>query len=145
MSSSAQARLEPLLEAFAQADCCWFASTRADGRAHLAPIWHVWYQGTVYVVTTRTAVRTHNIQVHPHVSLALPDPMNVFVLEGIARLAPEAEVAIAPLFQAKYGWDIVADTTYDTIIAVQPLKAMAWGAHGEGRWRWVDGRVERLR
>lgn len=128
--------LAALLDKFAAAKCCWFASTRPDGRAHLAPIWHVWYQGAVYVVTKADAVRTENIRHNPAVSLSLPDPVNVFVLEGTARLAPEMEEALAPLFQAKYDWNIRTDSEYDTIIRVDPAKVMAWGSHGDGRWHF---------
>ncbi|MEZ4637468.1 MAG: pyridoxamine 5'-phosphate oxidase family protein [Caldilineaceae bacterium] len=126
--------LARLLDVFAAADCCWFASSRPNGRPHLAPIWHVWHNGAAYVVTKAGAVRTRNIQASPHVSLSLPDPMNVFILEGVARFAPEMETELAPFFQAKYDWNITTDAEYDTIIAVDPRRAMAWGSHGEGRW-----------
>jgi len=128
------ALLTALLEKFAAADCCWFASTRPDGRAHLAPIWHVWYEGAAYVMTKSDAVRARNIRHNPAVSLSLPDPMNVFVLEGTARFAPEMADDLALLFQAKYNWDIRTDADYNAIIAVDPVKVMAWGSHGEGRW-----------
>lgn len=135
MPQTNPALLDSLLEQFAAADCCWFASTRPDGRAHLAPIWHVWHGGAAYVVTKADAVRAQNIRHNPAVSLSLPDPMNVFVLEGVARFAPEMADDLAPLFQAKYNWDIRTDPGYNTIIAVDPVKALAWGSHGEGRWR----------
>jgi hypothetical protein len=135
---STDPNLEKLLELFAAADCCWFASTRPDGRAHLAPIWHVWREGVAYVVTKEDAVRACNIRQNPQVSLSLPDPMNVFVLEDVARFAPEMVEAIAPLFRAKYSWEITIDPGYNTIIAVDPVKVMAWGKHGEGRWKFTD-------
>lgn len=128
--------LAQLLDTFAAADCCWFASTRPGGRAHLAPIWHVWHNSVVYVVTGGSSVRAQNIAHNPYVSVSLPDPMNVFVIEGKARLAPQMAGELRPLFQQKYAWDIANDPAYDTIIAVDPLKAMAWGSHGEGRWRF---------
>jgi hypothetical protein len=127
-----------LLEKLAQADACWFGSVRPDGRAHLAPIWHVWRAGRVYVVTRAGSVRARNIQHNPAVSLALPDPMNVLILEGTARPAPESEAAIRPLFNAKYDWDISADAAYDLILEITPTKLIAWGADGDGRWRF-DG------
>lgn len=126
--------LARLFDQFGAADCCWFASTRPDGRAHLAPIWHVVHAGRVYVVTQAGSVRATNISQQPYVSLALPDPMNVLVVEGVARLAPELRAALRPLFQAKFNWDIATDADYDTVIEVTPRKVMAWGSHGEGRW-----------
>ena len=78
-----------LLAKFAAAECCWFGSVRPDGRAHLAPIWHVWHDRRAFVVTRSGAVRTNNVLANPSVSLALPDPMNVLIIEGWARFAPE--------------------------------------------------------
>ena len=128
--------LARLIEKFAQADCCWFGSTRPDGRAHLAPIWHVWHLGRVYVVTHENSVRAVNIAHQPAVSLALPDPMNVLVIEGTARVAPAMGEALRPLYQQKYQWDILTDQDYGHIIEVTPRKIMAWGNDGEGRWHF---------
>lgn len=127
--------LAAVLDAFAAAECCWFASVRPDGRAHLAPIWHVWCDHRAFVVTQRRSVRAANIRRNPAVSLALPDPMNPIILEGRAFPAPEYAAQLQPLFLAKYKWDISTDADYNDVIAVAPLKLMAWGSHGEQRWQ----------
>jgi hypothetical protein len=132
MTSDVQ--LEQLIDKFGAADACWFGSVRPDGRAHLAPIWHVVYEGRVYVVTQAQAVRAVNIRLNPGVSLALADTGNALILEGTARPAPELRVALRPLFLAKYDWDIGHDAAYDEVIEVTPRKVLAWGSHGEGRW-----------
>ncbi len=124
-----------LIERFATADCCWFTSVRPGGRPHSTPIWHVWYDGKTYVVTTGAAVKTANITLHPAVVLHHPDPMNPIIVEGVAVLAPEARALIAPFFQAKYDWDILESPDYNAIIAVAPKKLLAWGQYGEGRWQ----------
>lgn len=136
--------LARLLDKLAQAQACWFSSVRADGRAHLAPIWHVWHNQRLYVVTQAGSVRARNIQANPAVSVALPDPMNVVIVEGTARPAPEAVADLQPLFFAKYNWDISTDDDYTLVIEVTPRKLMAWGADGEGRWHF-DGGPERGR
>lgn len=128
------AKLARVMKKFAEADACWFSSTRPDGRAHLAPIWHVWHDNKVYVVTQTTSVRSQNIAKQPAVSLSLPDPMNVVIVEGTARSAPEQKEAIGPAFKAKYNWEFADDNPYNQIIEVTPRKVMAWGDHGEGRW-----------
>lgn len=133
------ATLSALLDKFAQADCCWFSSVRPDGRAHLAPIWHVWHNGRAYVVTPSKSVRARNVAHNVGVSLSLPDPMNVFIIEGNAAPANHMEAVLQPFFKAKYDWDISTDAEYDLILAVTPVKLMAWGAHGEGRWHWDAG------
>jgi general stress protein 26 len=138
--------LARLVERFAQADACWFSSTRPDGRAHLAPIWHVWHDGRVYVVTQRSAVRARNIAKYPGVSLALPDTSSVLIIEGTAREAPEQEAALNPLFKAKYDWEFSDDNSYRYIIEVTPTKVIAWETNGtnSGRWRFdADGTPRR--
>lgn len=135
--------LERLIEKFAQAEACWFASTRPDGRAHLAPIWHVWHEGRIYVVTQGSSVRAANIAKQPAVSLSLPDPMNVLIVEGTARPAPEQVEALKPLFKAKYDWDYSKDNPYNLILEVAPRKILSWGADGEGRWHFdANGKIK---
>ena len=128
--------LDNLIDRFAAADTCWFSSMRPDGRPHLAPIWHVWHEGLAYVCTPSGSVRARNVAHNPRVSLSLPDPYNVFILEGEARPAPEMEAELQPLFLDKYNWDISTDVKYDLILAIAPRKIMAWGDHGEGRWHF---------
>lgn len=128
--------LAALLDKFAAAEACWYSSVRPDGRTHLAPIWHVWHENAAFVVTQRTAVRARNLAHSTSVSLALPDPMNAMILEGSAQESPHAVERIRPVFLAKYDWDIGTDADYGCVIEVTPAKLLAWGEHGEGRWRF---------
>lgn len=128
--------LDSLLDKFAAADAVWFASVRADGRPHLAPIWHTWHLNAAWVVTQGQTVRAQNIALNSAVSLALTDPMNALILEGAATLAPEAVEVIRPVFLSKYKWDIGTDPGYNHILRITPTKLMAWGDHGQGRWRF---------
>ena len=134
-----------LLHTFQDALACWCASVRPNGRVHLAPIWHVVHRDRVYLVTRSSSVRAHNIAANNDVSLSMPDPMNALILEGKARPTPEREAEIQPLFLAKYGWDISTDADYELILEVTPVKIMAWGDHGEGRWRYNDGHFTKIR
>lgn len=128
-------KLQAIIDHIAATEYCWFGSVRPDGRAHLAPIWHVWHDGNLFVVTQSNSVRARNIAGNPSVSVALPDPLNAVIVEGEAHLAPDAQAALQPLFLAKYNWDIVTDHGYDAIIAVIPHKIMTWGSHGDQRWK----------
>ncbi len=132
--------LADLLNHFALAKECWYASVRRDGRVHLAPIWYIWLDYSAYVVTQSTSVRARNVKHNPSVSLSLPDPMNVLIIEGMAEETPQAHTGIRLLFQRKYDWDIGSDPGYNTIIRVTPTKLMAWGSHGEGRWSFDSTR-----
>ena len=132
--SADQNILKRLVAKFAEATTCWFSSVRTDGRAHLAPIWHIWHAGNIYVCTPSGSVRARNIIQNSHVGLSLPDPSDVLIIEGIATPAPEIEAVLQPLFTEKYDWDISKDSDYDMILGISPTKIIAWGTHGEGRW-----------
>lgn len=126
--------LRALVKRFAEAECSWFNTVRPGERAHSAPVWHVWYRGRAYVVTTPEAVKVKNIAQNPAVVITHPDPINPVIVEGWATLAPDTSEALRPLFQAKYNWDIGTDADYGAIIEITPTKLLAWGNHGEGRW-----------
>jgi gamma-glutamylcyclotransferase (GGCT)/AIG2-like uncharacterized protein YtfP len=126
--------LRKLVERFAESECSWLSTVRADGRAHSAPIWHVWYQGRIYFVTTSQAVKTANIARNPAVVLTHPDPVDPIIIEGWATLAQNMRGRLRPFFLEKYKWDLDTDAEYDMVFEVTPIKLMAWGKHGEGRW-----------
>ncbi len=126
--------LRELVQQFAQSECSWLSSVRPNGRAHCAPVWHVWYRGRAYVVTTKKSVKTNNLQRNPAVVITHQDPVNPVIIEGWGTFAPGLRDRLQPLFNEKYNWDLNADSEYDTILEITPLKLMAWGARGEGRW-----------
>lgn len=132
--SSLSPVLSGLFEKLAEEQTCWYSSVRPDGRAHLAPIWFVWHANAAWMVTQRESVRARNLAHSNSVSLALPDAVNALILEGVAAESPESVELIRPSFQQKYDWDITSEPEYDFIIRVDPVKLMAWGTHGDGRW-----------
>ncbi len=122
------------VQRFARAECSWFSSVRPDGRAHLAPVWHVWHRGRAYVVTPGGSVKVANISRNPGVVIAHQDPLNPVIIEGWGTLATGMRSRLQPLFKEKYDWDLSTDAEYDAIIEITPLKLLAWGEPGEGRW-----------
>jgi len=136
--SAPDATVDPVLRAlvkrFAAEPCSWLSTVRPDGRAHSAPIWHVWYQGRAYVVTPAQSVKAVNVAENPSVVLTHPDPANALIIEGWATAANHLRGTLQPQFLAKYNWDIQSDDAYDTIIEITPTKLLAWGQYGEGRW-----------
>ena len=132
--------LESLLVRFAAAECSWISSARPDGRVHSVPVWHAWADGRVYVVTTGNAVKVRNIAANPQVVIALPDPIDPLIIEGVASLKQTVSPDIAVQFKAKYDWDPTTDTEYSALIEIEPSKVIAWGKYGEGRWTAADVR-----
>lgn len=137
--------LADTLERFATAECSWLTTVRPIGRPHAAPVWHIWTNGCVYVVTVPTAVKVENIRHNPHVVLTHPDPLSAIIIEGQAAFTDHLAGPLRPFFQQKYDWDIVADEDYQTIIEIAPLKVLAWGEEGAGqRRRWSGAEITAL-
>lgn len=130
--------LRGLVKRFADEPCSWLSTVRPDGRAHSAPIWHVWYQGRAYVVTSAQSVKAVNVAENPSVVLTHPDPANALIIEGWATAANHMRTILHPLFWAKYDWDIRNDAGYDCMLEITPTKLLAWGSSGEGRWSGQD-------
>ena len=126
--------LRTLVERFAAENCSWLSSVRPDGRVHTAPVWHVWTQGRVYVVTRPNAVKVKNIEANPSVVISHPDPLDPIIIEGWALEAEPMRPVLKALFQAKYNWDITTDTDYGVVLEISPTKLIAWGQYGAGRW-----------
>lgn len=99
----------------------WVATVRPDGRPHLVPIWFVVSDGAWYFVTDPKSVKARNLQQNSHVSLALEDGSQPYIVEGEAQpVAPPVEVI--RLFKEKYGWDITDDDTYSQTFEVRVKK-----------------------
>ncbi|MCO6450138.1 MAG: gamma-glutamylcyclotransferase [Caldilineales bacterium] len=137
-SEPADPKLAGLVARFADEECCWLGSVRPDGRPHSAPVWHVWHEGRVYVVTTRGAVKTTNIAANPAVVITHPDPLNPIIIEGWATETGFRREELHPLFLDKYQWDIATDEEYDTILEIVPTRFLAWGKYGDGRWTGAE-------
>ena len=134
--------LPSVIQRFAAADCSWLSTVRPAGRPHSAPIWHVWTNSCIYVVTKDSAVKVENIRHYSSVVLTHPDPHKAIIIEGEAQIVEGKTGILRPLFKAKYDWDIGTDEDYTTIIEIRPQKVLAWGEEGAGyRKRWTGEEV----
>ena len=127
---------DELVERFAQAECSWMSSVRPSGNVHSVPVWHVWHEDYVYVVTQGTAVKVRNIAHNPSVVITHQDPIEPIIIEGTAVLVEGMTEALRPYFQQKYAWDIVTDEDYQAVIQITPTKIIAWQQGGKGSFRW---------
>jgi PPOX class probable F420-dependent enzyme len=69
-----------------------FASVRADGRPHVAPIWFDLDGDALVFTTWHTTVKAANIRRDPRVSLCVDDdapPFAFVLIEGIATLSED--------------------------------------------------------
>ena len=90
------------------------ATTRPDGRPHLAPLWFVYVDDRIWIGTGDGSVRVANLRSNDQAALSLEDGDAPIAAEGTIAIherdRPEAVVAA---FAEKYGWDITAATDDD--------------------------------
>lgn len=107
----------------------WLATTRHDKRAHLVPVWFIWLDGVMYIVTGSDTQKFLNISFNTYVSLSLPDTESVVIVEGEASEADRRTInKLGDYFYHKYEWDFRYDKSTDwRLIEIMPTKILAWG------------------
>ena len=107
----------------------WMATVRSDGRPHLVPLWFIWLEEKIWICTGKETQKFTNLRGNQSVALALPDALNVIIIEGEAHVAPRNEVdRVADYFFNKYEWDFRYDNSAAwQLIEITPLKVLAWG------------------
>lgn len=88
---------------------CWLATTRADGRPHLVPIWFVVDDGTIWIATGATSTKVTNIRNQPQVTIGIArvgpiDNPGDLVIDGTATIFDTAPDTVLNRLDAKYGW-----------------------------------------
>lgn len=107
----------------------WLATTRADGRPHLAPVWFVWVRDRAFICTSSKSVKGRNLAANPRVSFALENGTAPLVCEGAAtRVAAPHPPDVLAAFKEKYNWDIPTDVEYDALYEIAPVKWLKIGA-----------------
>jgi general stress protein 26 len=107
----------------------WVATVRADGRPHLAPVWYVWLEEHIYFCTGTETQKWVNLLGNQNVTLSLPDPAAVIIIEGEAHaVGHQTTTQLAEFFYGKYDWDFRYDDSADwRLVEVTPRKILAWG------------------
>ncbi|MFP5321808.1 MAG: pyridoxamine 5'-phosphate oxidase family protein [Acidimicrobiia bacterium] len=106
----------------------WLATTRADGRPHLAPVWFTYVDDRLWIGTGAGSVRVRNLRQRPTASASLEGGDEPVVAEATAvihdRVRPPAVVAA---FREKYGWDILVETDDDIgAVVLLELRPHRW-------------------
>src|SRR5260221_2940749 len=107
----------------------WMATTRPDGRPHVAPLWFVWHEDRVYVMTG--GVKLANVRHNGLAVLNMEDGNRVVIVEGTARIVSQADPLfeiVAALFHQRYGWDIHDSVDRNELIEITPVKVIAWNS-----------------
>jgi PPOX class probable F420-dependent enzyme len=64
---------------------------KRDGSPHVTPVWYMLEDGKLFVNTTTSRVKYHNIRRDPRVSFLVDDGYPYVMIEGRARIAGERD------------------------------------------------------
>jgi hypothetical protein len=83
----------------------WLATTRPDGRPHLAGVGAQWVEGRLYFVSGAGTRKSRNLATNPNCSVSIALPDLDLVIEGTAtRVIDEATLARIAERYASAGW-----------------------------------------
>ena len=124
----------------------WIATTRPDGRPHVAPVWGVWMEGELYFGTGRSSVKGRNLAHSPELIVHLESADDVVIFEGEVEEVRDRTSfkAVDIAYRAKYGMG-VREAGHDGAVwyVVRPRKAHAWLENDfpntATRWRFRAG------
>jgi hypothetical protein len=132
----------------------WLATTRPDGRPHLAAVGGLWVDGKVYFTSGAAARKSRDLGANPHCAVAVSLPGLDLVIEGtVARVTDEATLARLAERYAAQGWPATVDDGALTapysapsagpppwdLYAITPVTAFGVATaepHGATRWRF---------
>ncbi len=124
----------------------WLATTRPDGRPHVAPVWGVWLDGCLYFGTGRRSVKGRNLAAQPRVAVHLESGDDTVIIEGLVTEVtdPAERNRVAARYQDKYGLPPEGPEGSDSpLLAVRPITGFGWREQSYPatvtRWRFQAG------
>jgi nitroimidazol reductase NimA-like FMN-containing flavoprotein (pyridoxamine 5'-phosphate oxidase superfamily) len=109
--------LEALESREPQTQSCFIATTRPDGRPHLAGVGAIWDEGKVYVVSGPETRKSRNLAENPNCAVSMSLKGIDLVIEGTAeRVTDEATLERVAKRYADDGWPARVENqafTYD--------------------------------
>jgi PPOX class probable F420-dependent enzyme len=119
----------------------WIATTRPDGRPHIAPVWGVWTDDTFIFETSSRSAKARNVAVNPSIVLHLDHTPTAVIVEGRAEIVEDETTkrAYARACTEKYDFDVEPYLTrpVSRVIRIVPRVAYSYKEHlGQTATRW---------
>ena len=123
----------------------WLATTRPDGRPHVAVVWGVWLDDKFYFSTSTGSRKARNLAANPGCVVCPERTDEAVIVEGVAERVTDAGVItqFEDAYEAKYQEQI--DTDQFMVYGVQPSvvfasisDAVEWPRTAT-RWRFRNG------
>ncbi|MGE3961830.1 MAG: PPOX class F420-dependent oxidoreductase [Dehalococcoidia bacterium] len=125
-------------ELLSEAHVSVLGTVDADGSPAQAPVWHLWRNGELFVLTSRSSRKWRNIQRNPRVSLCVDTktaPYRAVIVEGVAAEDPTdysdllREVAIHYLGDSRgaaYADNSTATNEDSVVVRIAPKRIISW-------------------
>ena len=116
----------------------WLTTVRADHAPVSSPVWFVWSDGAVYIMSQPGAGKLRNVAANPHVSFHLDSDGYggaIVTLEGTAELMESLPAPVEDAYFAKYEDTIrnrMGSTpeelrrSYSRVVRIVPNRIRAW-------------------
>jgi hypothetical protein len=142
------------LDAGAGGATYWLATTRPDGRPHIAAVGALWVDGKVYFTSSDAARKGRNLSANPQCAVSVSLPDLDLVIEGTAiKVTDEATLKRLAERYAAQGWPVTVTQCALTapysapsagpapwnLYEVAPVTAFGVATaepHGATRWRF---------
>ena len=121
----------------------WICSISSDGHPHALPVWGIWVEGRLYVVTKRASKKGRNLLANPKVAIHLDSGDDVVSFQGtVAEVTDPARLAQVPaVYAAKYKGDQIYPEI-EVVFELLPRVAFTWlerNYHETAtRWRFIE-------
>ncbi|MFB7592262.1 pyridoxamine 5'-phosphate oxidase family protein [Streptomyces sp. NPDC056169] len=117
----------------------WVSTAHPDHGPHQVPLWFLWDWQAVWMCTGADSATARNAREEPRVRLALPDTVDVVLLQGeaVCYSAQDVPKDAADAFTGKFGWDPRKEETPYLYLRVAPRTVRAWRGEPELRGRVV--------
>jgi hypothetical protein len=120
----------------------WLATTRPDGRPHVAAVWGHWFEGAFWFSTAVTSRKALNLRSDARCTVTTERADEAVILEGTAEPARDrdAVVRFVAVYNKKYNWDMDPDA--QGYYVVRPRVAFGFIEHAgqfaqtATRWRF---------
>jgi PPOX class probable F420-dependent enzyme len=113
------------------------ATTRPDGRPHIAPVWYLWEDDTLYFESESRTVKTRNLRLNPNIAISVDITagglrLKYVILEGRVEFIENLEAVkkIANRVYSRYMGQEALDTRSvqemlklaDLIVSLKPTR-----------------------
>jgi general stress protein 26 len=131
-------RVRDTLERLTAERDIWVSTAHPEHGPHQVPLWFLWDGRAVWMSTSSSSATARNVREEPRVRLALPDSLDVVLLQGTAEGFPAQAVPAdaAQAFTDKFGWDPRTEERPYLYVRVVPTTVRAWRNEPE-----LSGRV----